>query len=216
MYIIDTSYFIKNINVPNTKELQSGNTTQLEMYIDQYVRECLKSALGYELFKDLDQYVIDGVFNANENAPQKWLDFVFGKEYEKNNQLMKWQGLYYTEGLFKNSLLAKYVFYHWYKDNVTTLSSIGEVNLQAKNAVTAEPNQRLVSVWNEFVYEYQYKQTMNASNLNIYFIHGIPVYDWFTQNGNNFVSLLQFLTDNKENYENATMKEYKYQNQFGL
>ena len=120
----------------------------------------------------------------------------------------------FTEGLYKSSILAKYVFYNWYKESVSTLTGIGEVNLQGANSTTVEPNQRLVAVWNDFLREYQYKNIGNK--VNVYSVGGIPVYDWYNGNDNNFVSLLQFLTDKSTDYPDATMKMYDYLNQFGI
>lgn len=214
MYIIDPTYFIKDISVPNSEELNSGNADVLEMYIDKYARQLLKNALGYSLFNAFDSQVTDGVLNGG--ADQKWIDLVNGLEYTKDGIVYKWQGLKYEEGLYKNSLLAKYVFFHWYKENVTSLSGIGEVNLQAKNSITVEPNQRLVSVWNSFMYEYQWRQNNNKHNLNVFFKNGIPVYDFYNGDENDYVSLLQFLTDKATDYPDAPLKEYKLLNSFGI
>ncbi|MBC7652323.1 MAG: hypothetical protein H7101_11295 [Deinococcales bacterium] len=193
--------------------MDNQNNAELTLCIDKYARQLLKNALGFVLFNDFDSQVTDGVLNSG--AVQKWIDLVNGAEYTKDDKVYKWQGLIYAEGLYKNSLLAKYVFYNWYKENVSTLSGIGEVNLQGANSVTVEPNQRLVTVWNSFLQEYQHRQN-NNNNANVYLHNGTPVYDWYRGNENDYVSLLHFLTDKATDYPDAPRKEYKLLNQFGL
>ena len=53
MYIIDESYFIKELRIPNTSEIDvSGSDTPFEMWIDKEARLCLQNALGSDLFTD--------------------------------------------------------------------------------------------------------------------------------------------------------------------
>ena len=60
MYLIDKTYFIKNLHVPNTEEPTSDASTDLDMSIDRYVRQFLQMTLGNVLFTDFDSYVTDG------------------------------------------------------------------------------------------------------------------------------------------------------------
>ena len=56
----------------------------------------------------------------------------------------------------------------------------------------------------------------SRNNLKVYFQNGIPVYDWYSGDENDYVSLLQFLTDKSTNYPDAPLKEYRLLNQFGI
>ena len=112
MYIIDKTYFIRNLHVPNTEEPTSDASIELEMSIDRYVRQFLQMTLGNVLFSDFDSYVIDGELEIT--APQKWLNLVNGCEYTKDGIDYVWQGLKYELGLYKVSLLANYTYVNHY------------------------------------------------------------------------------------------------------
>lgn len=208
MYLIDETYFIKNIKLPNLNDMDSSVLSELNIYIDQYVRQFLKDALGYELYKDLVADIENGELKVS--AKTKWKNLVDGVEYDGK----KWQGLIYTEGLYKHSILANFVFYNYINDNVSTLTPLGEVSANAQNSSSVNPNQRLVTIWNDFVDE---NQSINCNTeLNVSIKNGVPFYDWYNGNNSNIVSLLQFLSDNATDYPNANMKAYNYQNQFGI
>lgn len=95
------------------------------------------------------------------------------------------------------------------------MSGVGEVVLNAKNAININSTQRLTSVWNEFVDMYQGKQTKYT--YSEYRRNGIKVIDWLGNNTNDYYSsLIMFLSDNKEDYPDAPLKMYNTINQFGL
>lgn len=215
MYIIDLTNFIREFYVPNLNEMDSDNATSLESYIDKYARLLLQKLLGYELFKDFDSYVVSGVLP--NTAPQKWKDLVNGKEYTNSSgKLVKWQGLTYTDGAFKSSILTPFVYYAWLKDCVTAMTGTGEKVIDAQNATSVNSTQRLVTVWNNFLNDYQ-GDVLNYSPCNKYYHNGIPVYDYFTGNSTqDYVSLIQFIKDNETDYPDAQLQLYKPQNQLGL
>lgn len=208
MYLIDQTYFIKELSIPNLNEMDSDTLATLNIDIDKYVRELLQNALGYSLFKDLDNNITDGALD--EGAPQKWIDLVDGAEYTKGSKVYNWKGLKFEEGNYKGSLLAKYVYYYWLKDSVSLLTGTGEKTITATNAVAVNSGQRLVLVWNDFVNDYQ-------GDLCRPFYSNQCFDNWMKPNNqNNFVSLIQFLNDNESNYPEATKLLYNNQNQLGL
>lgn len=207
MYLIDQTYFIKELSIPNLNEMDSDTLATLNIDIDKYVRELLQNTLGYSLFKDLDNNITDGALD--EGAPQKWIDLVDGAEYTKDSKIYNWKGLKFEEGNYKGSLLAKYVYYYWLKDSVSLLTGTGEKSITATNAAAVNSNQRLVSVWNDFVNDYQ-------GDLSGNFYTNQCFDNWMKPNKNNFVSLIQFLTDNESDYPEAAKLLYKNQNQLGL
>ena len=212
MYLINETYFIKELSVPNINEMDADNLTILTQYVDEFARKLLKDALGYDLFKELDTNITSGVLDVG--AHQKWLDLVNGCEYTKDGKTYKWNGLIFTEGLHKSSLLAKFVFYHWLKDNVTTITGTGEKSIKSVNADSVNSNQRLVTVWNDFVSEYQGSNTRFPT---VWYKGATKVIDWFGSGESfGYVSFIQFLTDNETNYPGATLITYSLQNQFGL
>jgi hypothetical protein len=212
-YLIDETYFQRELFVPNADDTDRSAYTELQEFIDNKSRLLLKEVLGYTLFKDLDQNITNGILDAG--APQKWLNLVNGVEYVKDGYTYYWEGLLVQEGAFKKSLLANFVFYHWLYYNQSTMSGVGEVVLNAKNATNINSTQRLTSVWNEFVNMYQGKQTKYT--YSEYRRNGIKVIDWVGNNTNDYYSsLIMFLSDNEESYSDAPLKMYHTINQFGL
>lgn len=209
MYLIDTSYFVREYSIPNINELQSETATNFGYYIDDKVRLFLQQTLGYANFNDLDGNITDGVLGGG--APQKWLDLVNGTEYTKGGKTLKWNGLLYTNGTFKKSLLTPYVFHEWLRENATT--NTGQV-IDTANMQRLSLTPRLTDVWNAFVYQYQkdrrnylpkVKQEGNAKYI-----------DFLFESNDNYVSMLRFLQDNSDSYDPITYKLFPIVNNFGL
>lgn len=213
MYIITYDYFQKQYTIPNIDEMDSKNATVLEICIDQYVRLLLQNALGYNLWKELDLNITDGVLDIG--APQKWLDLVNGKTYTKDGKTFTWKGLIYTEGIYKGSLLVPFVYYHFLKENVSLLTGTGEKVLDASNAIGVNSTQRMVMSWNDFVNQYQ-GQCLFSHHVNRYYHDGVLVEDYFTGNDSEQVNLIQYLEDNETDYPYAQRMIYYVKNQLGL
>ncbi len=203
MYIIDETYFTNDLSIPNLNEMDSDNLTILERYIDKYARELMQLVLGYELYKD---------FDANKLTAQKWIDLINGKEYTKDGKLYKWKGLKYTDGIYKHSILAKYVFFNWYRENVTITTQTGEKIVNAQNSISVNSNQKLVSVWNSFINEYQNRTTFAPK---VYQSRNNVIVDWFGSD-NQFVTLTEFILDNETDYLEPNLKYFSHDNSFGL
>lgn len=204
MYIIDASYFQADKTIPNALELNSNVNTILEQFIDNKVRLLLKNALGYELFNDLDSNITDGVLDVG--APVKWENLVNGVEYTKGTETLKWQGLKFTEGTIKHSLLADFVYYYWLENEAIKNTGVGLVTVTSKNATNVSYNSTLTRHWNNFIIQYQGE----LYNYNTW------LFDFSWCKDNNYVSLLQFLKDNDTDYNDATLRIYNFKNEFGI
>ena len=209
MYLIDKTYFIKNISVPNTEEPTSDESESLDMSIDRYVRQFLQVTLGNVLFTDLDSNVIDGELEIT--APQKWLNLVNGYAYTKDGVDYVWQGLKYELGLYKVSLLAYYTYVNHYQNSVNSV--LGQVGIEPKNGVVVNPTDHLVSVWNEFVEMYQGD---NCSNASITHYDNVLFVDYYQYKESGYVSYLQFLEDNKTDYEGFKAGVINFKNSLGI
>lgn len=212
MYIIDETYFTRELSIPNVNEVQTEAYDTLNYFVDEYVRQLLRDALGIDKFNELDTYVIDGVF-VSTDAPQYIIDLVEGKEYEKSGVTYKWSGLISTQGVFKKSLLANYVYYKWLRNSFSIQSGVGEATLNPQNANLVNPTQRLVSTWNSFLDMYQ---NQNLAYPNVYYKGYTKIVDWLGFSANTDVSLIQYLQDQQADFDNATLRVYKYQNQLGI
>lgn len=204
MYIINESYFQSTRLIPNSQELNSTTLTVLEQLIDSKVRLLLKNALGYELFTDLDSNITNGVLN--ELAPDKWLNLVNGCTYDIGSDTYKWQGLIFNEGTVKQSLLADLVYYYYLENEAYKNTGIGLVTVTSKNSNNVNYGQSLSMSWNNFLIQYQ---GSFYDYRNWYFD-----FDCFKET--NYVSLLQFLSDNDTDYPDAPLLTYKLKNEFGI
>lgn len=212
-YLIDVTYFKRELFVPNADDTDRQTYKELNEFIDGDVRQYLRDNLGYALFSDLDSQITDG--NLNSDADAKWQNLVNGVEYTKDGKTLYWQGLLQVEGSFKRSLLANLVFVNWLENNQSIQSGVGEVVLQAKNAVRINSTKRIVKVWNDFVSMHQGEQSKYHVP-HTYHYKGIPVIDWSENDDSNFVSLVRFLEDNESDYPDVPCKLYELRNSLGL
>jgi hypothetical protein len=213
MYIIDDKYFQSpKREVPNLDEADSRAFAELELLIDEKCRLLILSFLTFEQFTELDSYLADGILpTPPTGVPQKWIDLVNGVTYTKNDVELHWNGLIYTKGTYKGSLLADYVYYYWLTENVSYMTGVGDAKGNPKGANLVNPTQRVVNTWNEFVKTYQLIWTYsNGWNWFNYHLHE----ECYRQNQE--VSLIQFLQDHDENYPNPNRKFFEVQNQLGL
>lgn len=82
--LIDTSFFIGEIAIPNTGSAEIQE--YLQIFIYKYEERCLQGILGYSLYKE---------FVANP-TDQRMLDLINGKEYLFGSILKNWKGLVYN------------------------------------------------------------------------------------------------------------------------
>lgn len=202
MYLISVSDFQREYSVPNTTETYSDSGNSLNLFIEDKVRLFLQYVLGADLYTDLDSNIENGVLKPD--ADQRWKDFINGKD--------NYRGLIYENGLFKASCLIPLVYSDWLESNITTVSGVGEVNIKAVNAVSVVSTKRLIDSWNTFVNMYQ-GSFGNRPFKGI--VKGVPFCDYYGSKGS-FVSVRQFLQDNKETYPDAPIPLFEHKNSLGL
>lgn len=208
--LINDTYFQGILNVPNIYEVNSLELTQLNYAIDKWGTLFIQEFLGYELFNEFSTHLTGG--NLNATAPQKWKNLVNGIEYTLNNKTFKWRGLIYSEGISKISIIAYFVYYMKYQNSVNT--SMGLVGVEPRNGININPFEHLTTIWNEFIYMYQGTTNTNAKR----YIHQGVIFDDFYcgVNSSSYVSLLQFITDNKQDYLNINAPELAVKNRYGI
>lgn len=131
MSLIDKTYFVKDINIPDS------DYSDLTNYITRYEKEILIKLLGYELATLVLAYNVS-------TSPQRIKDIVEGKEYTIGEYTVKWNGLKNTDLV---SLIAYYVFYWWARNNATFTGTTGEMYSKGENALNAELSQRISNAW---------------------------------------------------------------------
>ena len=212
MYIInDTDFQAPKREIPNLYEADSKAFAELELLIDEKCRLLLLDFLTVDQFNELDSYLVNDMFPEDTSGiPQKWIDLVNGVEYTKNDVKLIWNGLRYSKGSYKGSLLADYVYYFWLETQASYMTGVGDAKGQPKGAILVNPTQRLVSTWNDFIKQYQGVNEFWYTNNNCFKYY--PV----CYRKNYEVSLIQFLSDNEEDYPNDNRKYFEVKNQLGL
>lgn len=204
--LIDGTFFERSILIPNVNEPEPNNRTEnvLDELIDICEDEVLSYAFGIPMWNDFKTlYLADP-----ETIPQIYKDILEGKEYTKDEKTFYWKGLINSE--LKKSLLADYVYYRYSTDNVTQSTEFGQVATDVKIGNKASSTPKITKAWNDFLFELQGENIFGVSGYtyegNPYRIisnrlgngFGISYYNGNTNNG--IVSLMKFLSDNKDSY----------------
>ena len=210
MFIIDDSYFTGKINVPNIDEFDGSSKVTIDDYINKYGRLFMRETLGNVLFKDLMLNLDNG--ELIQTASQKWVNLINGKEYTKNGETYTWQGIKGGDDLYKDSVLAYFVYLNYFE--ITYFTGFSLASTEAKNSTVINPSNHLVEVWNDFVGLYQGSCNYNPS---IYFHSDEVIFrDYYHSNDSGFVSYMQFLLDNETDYPKVSIKPLQFKNSLGI
>lgn len=143
--LIDRTYFVGELNIPNTSQASIGSL--VDLFITKYEKEFLEEVLGYSLYKAFKEgweVVSPG---------QKWIDLVEGVEYVSTDGKTKfWRGLDAAISgsiSFDVSPVANYVYYWYMRNNHTQTASTGETKGKHENAEWANTAVKLTRAWNE-------------------------------------------------------------------
>jgi hypothetical protein len=210
MFIIDDSYFTGKINVPNVTEYNGSTIEAIDDYINKYGRLFMRETLGNVLFKDLMLNLDNG--ELKEDASQKWVDLINGKEYTKNGETYTWQGIKGGCDLYKDSVLAYFVYLNYFE--ITYFTGFSLASTEAKNSTIINPSNHLVEIHNDFISLYQGSCTYNPIT---YFNSNEVIFrDFYHSNNSGFVSYMQFLLDNEANYPKVSIKPLQFKNSLGI
>lgn len=98
MSFIDASYFVGELNIPNTD--QPAVLQRLTWFIEKYEPQFLLKLMGYPLYKAF----LAGINVVSPAVPDiKWLNILYGAEYtDFRGDLQKWKGLVITDNPIYN------------------------------------------------------------------------------------------------------------------
>lgn len=199
---IDRTYFVGEINIPNSDK----NEIVINQAIGQYEKEILIELLGYKLYSLLKSDLSD-----SEPQTQRFIDLVNGKEYEATiggkTTLLEWPGLKNDET--KQSLIAYYVFYKMVEREVTHLSGTGIIITPSGQGSRASSENKMINAWERMRDLYgkippEYKSYFVNRNC-------IPLHAFNTDN-----SVYNFLLCNKEVYPEWIFTPKWNINRFGI
>lgn len=137
--IIDTSYFTGNINLPQTGNTE-GSAIVTE-FISRYEPVYLQAVLGYSLWKAFT----DGIEGSGE-IDQRWENLLSGGDYTYKGSDKRWTGF-----MVKPSPISQYIYYHFVRDQSTSMTLVGNVMAKTENADRVNPLLKMVDAWNEMV-----------------------------------------------------------------
>lgn len=145
MPLIDRTYFIGEVNIPNTNQVAVQQN--IDNLINKYEAELLTMLFGYKMYKDFQAGLL------GDPIPQIWKDLRDGAEYTADDQLYKWSGLAVAgaPAIAKRSLIANYVYYWFMRKEATQSSGVGEVATKTENSNRVSPIEKQVRAWNEMV-----------------------------------------------------------------
>lgn len=208
MSLINTSYFIGEINLPNIdKKINTYNAA-----IEQYEKEILINLLGYELYTEFIAAI------ALPGPDQKWLDLRDGAEFtmEYNGQdiTLKWEGLINDE---KISLIAYYCYYKIRKRDVSLTTSVNEVRGKLENSETVNETRKIINAWRLMLSLYgetecSYNGFNWTSRAVEYFDKYLSEYDTY----NDLPSAFNFLNANRADYPDWRFTPRANLNEFGI
>lgn len=137
---LDTSYFIRNIFIPNAVS-DAAAKNKLEEFIIIHEPELLKDLLGYPFYKEFFEDV------TGPTPAQKYEDLLFGAEYtDGNGYTQKWMGFVNPQKL---SLLANYVYFHYMTNLHTTTTAGGGSKQKSEGGTRIDESAKAVRAWNE-------------------------------------------------------------------
>lgn len=216
--IINASYFQnKSVFIPNsiTQPTIGSNTPsavdQLTQEIDQREYEVLIMALGEaQTTTLLTQFEANG--DLKPTALTKWKELVEGKVYDGK----KWNGLRFTRGTKKISLIAFYTFFHYLAEDFSHYSTTGIQIPESENSTWQSPNRKQAKAWNEFVNMFCDGVTWNGTNYSFFQNWCGYGMRWASANEKVEVSLYRFLADHPAEYDLSFFQQQAIVNSWGL
>jgi hypothetical protein len=134
--IVNISFFVGDINIPNTSKPEVAESLQL--FIDKYEEELLNQLLGNELY----HLVVDPIPTQYDERFQK---LVYG------DAAANWRGLVYDYGTpTQYSLIAYYIYWWWLKNKYIWNSGIGTVRPKGSSVDVMSPALPMIEAWNTF------------------------------------------------------------------
>lgn len=177
MSIINASYFVGELNIPNTNN--AGALERINFFISKYEKEYLMKVLGVGCYNDFIE-----ALNADP-VIEPWLSLKNGKDFtNQQGILIHYFGLANDD---KKSPLANYVYYHYQRDAYTQTAGVGEVQSKAENATVVTPAYKMESAWNDMIkqtqvlIEFLYVNNADYPKFNLAYVPRelvIPINTW--------------------------------------
>ncbi len=130
MLLINQSFFIRDITIPNT-----GNDQVLERlnsFIAKYEPQCLLKLLGYPLYK---------LFVTEDST--RMTDLESGTDYVGiNGNIYKWNGLVHDKD---QSLIAYYIYYYFQEASATQSTGVNTSVPKGADSSPVTPADKMIN-----------------------------------------------------------------------
>lgn len=142
MSLISSSYFIRDIGIPNPTD------SNITSFITKYEKEFLIRCFGYTLYKLINAY------NAESpgDTTQRIRDIIEGKEFTEESGdttfTYKWNGLINSD---LESPIAYYVYYKFQRDALSETTITGEIKTDHELASNVDAPIKIMNAWNKMV-----------------------------------------------------------------
>lgn len=133
--IITNSFFVGDINIPNTDNLAVSE--RLGVFISEYEEKCFISLFGYSFYKLYKDSILS----------DRMILIKDGGEYNDCfGELQKW------DGIVKNnkSLLAYYIYYNFQESSATLTTGVSTSVSNTDGGASVSPAEKMVKAWNEY------------------------------------------------------------------
>ena len=134
-YIVTTSFFIRDLNLPNT-----GNPAiaeRINSFIAKYEPACLLEILGYPLFNKF-----------GSESSSRMTELLNGGEYtDALCELQSWEGLKHDDN---QSLIANYIYYYFQKASATQTTGVSTGVMKTEEGTSVSPIDKMISAWNDY------------------------------------------------------------------
>jgi hypothetical protein len=197
MSLIDESYFVGDIALPNLEEI----INTFKDNIERYEKEVLIDLLGRPLYND---------FMAGLAAPtveQKWIDLRDGADFTfewcGHTVNEHWNGLINDD---KVSVISYYIYYKHRYENLSTTTSINDVQGLPENATKVNDVRKMAYAWKQMLELYgELPCTWRFNKYDSTYWH-------YTDKP----SAYNFLLANKDDYSNWLFEGKARLNEFGI
>ncbi len=137
--LIDQSFFIRGINIPNLPATgTSPILADFLTYIVMYEKECLKKILGSVLYKLFISHPTD----------QRMIDLKNGVEYtDLCGQVRDWQGLIHDTN---QSLIANYIYFYYQESKAALTTGVATKVSKSEAGTSISPAEKMCNAWNWF------------------------------------------------------------------
>lgn len=139
MDLVTISYFIGEIDIPNTDQVAISSL--VTVFINKYQKEFLYKVLGYS---NAEAFIAD---YGGVTPSQKWIDLATGKTYTRYSKQVRWEGLFRTNP--PQSPIANYIYYWYTLNSFTTTMGVGETKATSENSLIASAEFKMVRAWGE-------------------------------------------------------------------